>query len=336
MDITYSGYSKSEPLTNFPVLVILGTNIEGFSYSDFRTAGGVDLRFTDSTRTNELNYEIEAWDPTGFSYVWVQVPRLTSNTTIYAYWGMPADAPAYTTNGATWDSHFVGVWHMHSSTNDSTSHRNNGNEVGAVSLAASGQADGAIALTNTTDTVVVPYSSSLGLTSNGTYEAWVKFRLFQDWQGWEGFIHKGGNPTFTDEDITLQLRYTGHVAEFAIVGGRDLIDGGNILAIDRWYYLTGAWSLPRNYTRLFVDASLRVADACSVPAPDKGGPVCIGSQLWDGNYGLNGWMDEVRISDIDRSPSWIWATWMTLVSNDVFAVPGTIQTRLGGTIIMIM
>ena len=50
----------------------------------------------------------------------------------------------------------MGVWHMHSTTNDSTVFRNNRTNVGAVSSSPSGQVDGAVALTNTLDAVVVP------------------------------------------------------------------------------------------------------------------------------------------------------------------------------------
>ena len=35
MKITFSGYTKTEPLTNFPVLVVLNEDIPGFDYSHF-------------------------------------------------------------------------------------------------------------------------------------------------------------------------------------------------------------------------------------------------------------------------------------------------------------
>ena len=43
MKITFSGYDKPEPLTNFPALVVLSTNITNFAYSDFYSASGSDL-----------------------------------------------------------------------------------------------------------------------------------------------------------------------------------------------------------------------------------------------------------------------------------------------------
>ncbi len=106
LKITFSGYDRTETLQDFPALVNLGpTNLSGFSYSQFASPTGADLRFTDATGSNEIPYEIDEWNPSGTTPVWVQVPALSqTNNFIWAYWGNPADTtpPAYTTNGAVW------------------------------------------------------------------------------------------------------------------------------------------------------------------------------------------------------------------------------------------
>ena len=49
----------------------------------------------------------------GSSYIWVEVPVLTSNAQIRMYYSKAEDtAPAYTTDGSTWNDGFVAVWHM--------------------------------------------------------------------------------------------------------------------------------------------------------------------------------------------------------------------------------
>jgi RNA polymerase sigma factor (sigma-70 family) len=63
MKITFSGYNRTESLKNFPALIVLDSNVQGFAYSQFASANGWDLRFVDSTGTRELNYEIEQWNP---------------------------------------------------------------------------------------------------------------------------------------------------------------------------------------------------------------------------------------------------------------------------------
>jgi hypothetical protein len=136
--ITFSGYTKAETLTNFPVLVNIGTNLGGFAWSQFATTNGYELRFAD-TNGNELSYE---WDTgtnlvwtngAGIGQVWVKVPLLNSNTVISAYWGNPAATRSlrpYCTNGAVWANGFAGVWHLPSgqtlSAYDSTANQNNG------------------------------------------------------------------------------------------------------------------------------------------------------------------------------------------------------------------
>ena len=91
MDIEFSGYTKTETLTNFPVLVKLGSGSGGFHPATAASTSGTDLRFTTSDGTSALPYEIEKWDTNGTSTVWVQVPELTSNTTIKVYWGNAGD-----------------------------------------------------------------------------------------------------------------------------------------------------------------------------------------------------------------------------------------------------
>ena len=114
--ITFSGYRGSDALTNFPVMVVLGTNTV-FNFSPTQAAyraTGQDVRFSDSTLATELNYEKGSWNTnaTSNSYFWVQVPLLTNGASIVAYWGRTNQtAPAYSTNGAAWTP-YVAVWHL--------------------------------------------------------------------------------------------------------------------------------------------------------------------------------------------------------------------------------
>ena len=99
---------EGEVLTNFPALIKLSTSISGFSYSDFRLANGRDMMFTDS-RGRVIPSEVDTWDATGTSLVWVSVPELTKGTRIKMYYGNgvnPAGIPV-----AKWPAD-VGVWHM--------------------------------------------------------------------------------------------------------------------------------------------------------------------------------------------------------------------------------
>jgi len=79
-------YREYEELQNVTVLVTLGSHIPGFSYSQFSSSNGYDLRFEDEF-TNSLPYEIDTWNPAGTSYVWVRIPSLRGNANTNAYPG---------------------------------------------------------------------------------------------------------------------------------------------------------------------------------------------------------------------------------------------------------
>ena len=86
--ITFPEVNPAAPLTNFPALIILGTNMTGFEAAQFGSPQGADLRFADSNETTALNYEIEDFNSNGTVSAWVQLPHLAgTNDFIYAYWG---------------------------------------------------------------------------------------------------------------------------------------------------------------------------------------------------------------------------------------------------------
>lgn len=109
--ITFDNSAQAENLTNFPVLVKLdSTKID---YSNTQDAGQ-DIRFTDSDGTTLLSYEIEEWDETATSSIWVKVPQIDASLNtdhIYMYYGnaVAADGQAVT---SVWDTNSKGIWHM--------------------------------------------------------------------------------------------------------------------------------------------------------------------------------------------------------------------------------
>src|SRR3989344_2675381 len=108
--ITFSGVTSTAQLTDFPVLVSL--NSSRIDYSKTQDSGQ-DIRFVDSNDTTALNYEIEKWDETATSTVWVKVPNVASSTTdyVYMYYNNTSASDNSTTTGV-WDSNFKRVYHM--------------------------------------------------------------------------------------------------------------------------------------------------------------------------------------------------------------------------------
>ena len=112
--VSFPGYTGSETLANFPVLVkISESGVSGFRYADCKKPGGADLRFADESG-NLLASEVDTWDTNGVSLVWVKVPSLTAATKITAYYGW--DIAPVVDSSAVWTGNgYVGVWHLNES-----------------------------------------------------------------------------------------------------------------------------------------------------------------------------------------------------------------------------
>ncbi len=109
--LTFKNGAQATDLVNFPVLVVFdSTRIDYTKTQD----AGEDIRFIDDDGLTELKYEIEKWDETGTSLVWVKVPQIngaSSSDHVWLYYDNilatdNQDAPNVWTNG------YAGVWHL--------------------------------------------------------------------------------------------------------------------------------------------------------------------------------------------------------------------------------
>jgi hypothetical protein len=101
-------------LVDVPVLVRLDP--ARFDYA-LTKPEGADLRFVDAGGA-ELAHDVEAWDPSGTSFVWVKLPVITSGavTTFYLEWG----GVERTVDGSQVWSAYTGAWHFDDTLEDGT------------------------------------------------------------------------------------------------------------------------------------------------------------------------------------------------------------------------
>jgi uncharacterized repeat protein (TIGR01451 family) len=108
--LTFNNTEQSEDLIDFPVLVTLdGARID---YSQTQN-GGQDIRFIDPDGSM-LAHEIERWDESAKSYVWVQVPQIDGSSDtdyIWMYYGNP-DAPDGQNPTHVWAEEYRMVYHL--------------------------------------------------------------------------------------------------------------------------------------------------------------------------------------------------------------------------------
>lgn len=133
-------------LSNFPILVRLSAaRHQNFNPADCGE-NGANLRFALENGT-VLAHEIDTWNADGESLVWVNVPELTDQTKIIAYWGVKDASAAPTVNPEdTWPD-FVAVYHL--GEGGTTAYDSSGNnytavlsEDGSVSLGSSPKVGG--------------------------------------------------------------------------------------------------------------------------------------------------------------------------------------------------
>lgn len=96
-----------------------------------------------------LNHQIERWDESGTSYVWVSVPQLDSSSSsdfTCMYYGNPtAPAPSLASRQATWDASFKLVQHLNETSGPHEDSTSNGNDsTGAVTATTQGSPTGQI------------------------------------------------------------------------------------------------------------------------------------------------------------------------------------------------
>ena len=320
MEIRLDGYTKGETLTNFPLLVVLHEGLVNFRYVDFASPTGGDLRFSDADGVTELVFEIDRWNIAGTSFVWVQVPEVTSNKSIYAYWGRPGATvfPSYTTNGAVWPSSFRTVLHLNTNAApgtflDSTSYRLNGTNYGSfddVGQIGRGRDF------NHLSSHRIETGPGLDI-SNKSFSVSVWARRF----------------TATPADYLLSHGVSGTSSvglHFGFIGAStfrlsfwaddlDVIDAGFGDTTD-WHLWTATFDVATKRQTIYRDGVERASRIAFNPYfGSTSTPLHIAVAHADASSYFDGRIDEVRVAATSFSSNWIWASWMNQKSNAAFS-----------------
>ena len=130
--ITLNNIDQATTFSDMPVLIKLNT--ARINYNDL-IADGSDIRFTLDDHSTVLSHNIEHWNASGESFIWVKLPTIaaSSEVNIYMYYNNSAATDADDANGVF--SNYSGVWNMDKSGAsyiDSTGSGKDGTNVGSL------------------------------------------------------------------------------------------------------------------------------------------------------------------------------------------------------------
>ena len=204
--LAVADYAGETVLTNFPVLVRLGSGaIAKFSYDDLHVDGYLGFAFYGKDANGDevlLDHEIDTWDESGTSLVWVCVPLLDAGTQIKFCYGRPG-YHQNNVHGSVWtDNGYVGVWHFACTDAGGTSPDSTINGLDGInSSTTTGRVDGAVGYcrfitdsargTQSGAHVRVPYDSVMNVGSNFTFSVWARKNNWDGTNGWgQGYYDK--------------------------------------------------------------------------------------------------------------------------------------------------
>jgi hypothetical protein len=323
--ITVQASEVPSDQTNFPVLV-RNTDAD-WAYTGgghVAQSNGEDILFTDSDGIIKLDHEIEDYEPsTGKLVAWVEVPSLSGSkdTPIYIYYGnINAVDQENPTGAGVWEPNYKGVWHLKETPTvdsyayDSTSNDNDGTFEASMTSGdqVAGEINGSLDFDGNGDFVRISRDRTIE-PSAITISYWVKRdgaqinnakHVYKTWQNDSsptyqsyGFEHE------TDSQVVF---YVGKPGGFTYVAS-----ASDALPNNTWVYVVGTYdpsgSSPQQ--KIYIDAGIDDSTTNTVAILyDTGTDADLYFAVEkpsSPDYRFDGAIDEVRVSNIARSPDWI-------------------------------
>ena len=297
-----------------------------------RNPNGYDIIFTsDAAGSATLDHEIESYDPsTGAVAFWIRLPNVshTSDSVIYLWYGNSSISASQENRAGVWDSHFAAVYHLNEqaaspAVNDSAKNligtSNANTDVRAVAGQV-GRASNGDGITNYTDSG----RAIAMVTSNWTMSAWVKAAPLQLDAAGATIIGNGGYTTAAAGYYFFVDAASGRIRA-AVSDGVDRAIGsgkGPDLRDNAWHFVAVVYDRTGAMTT-FVDAVATEAIDISRfanAAIGSDSDAFIGKSRWS-SY-MTGALDEVRVSNIVRSPDWMLTEYNNQLSPSTFYVVG--------------
>lgn len=318
--------AENVTLTDFPVLVRLGSNISGFSYDDFVLSDGADLLFTDEDGTTRYPHEVAVWSTTGESLVWVKLPSLSRGTKFAMWYGNASAEPA-ADSASAWSS-YRAVYHLDegaetfacadATTNNFTgtarSHTQGHSSDGKIGGYRDNWANG----DNDPTGIVLPAMTTMQLGNAFTFSTWLR-RGTGSHMEWDHILMC--NSSFgdcTDNGGVLVMLNGG--SDVLFVSGSGTAWGSQFGSADGFFDLDGRWNhfaitIDGNSVACYLDGSLKASGTMGGAVTERDLALCIGAL--SSETGANPWrgdFDEARLRAGVSSADWVNAEYVSMSS----------------------
>jgi len=296
LNTTESGADLKEDLSQVPVLVRLHTG--NFAHFLDVKEDGSDLRFFDSDGKTPLPYHVEKFDSLNeLALIWVQVPKLSAGKQDFVWmkYGNPQATNAQDAK-AVYDANYVAVYHFGApgAPKDQTGNANNASLSTAEHRPAS--IIGAGAGFSGAQKIVIPASPSLKFGETGfTFSAWVKIAAAQP--DTVLFARQDGT-----DAVSLRIDNTRVYARIAHGGRTQETPHTSDLTLGIWHHLA---MMGGARVTIYVDG--RETATLDAATPALAGDITLGTSP-AGSNSFSGELDEVQVSNIARSASWVKTT----------------------------
>lgn len=280
---------------NFPVLVRLSR--ETFDFSQAK-ADGADLRF--SMNGQPLAYQIEAWDSDrGAACVWVRVPIISGNSRqeLGLHWGK-TDAGSESSGKTVFNASNGYVVVMHLGDGEGSVK----DEVGNVSPTDKGTTScaGVIGLARRFDAgqgIACGEQLTTLPTGRGPYstEVWFKARQVN------GTVVGWGNEQAQGK-VIMNVRSPPHVRLDCYFSSGNVASESR-LPMSEWVHVVHAYK--QGDSRLYLNGRLDGVTTSNGSPLNIRNPARMWLGGWYNNYRFVGDIDEVRISNVERSTHWV-------------------------------
>ena len=316
-------------LSNFPVLVVINDTIGD------KCNGGNSLNFVDMDNTTEYWHEKEKWVDNEDRIVWVNVTFISSSvdTKFLMYYGN-SEATDSQSPTDVWDSDYIAVWHMNDASEkitdstysyNSTSVTTSGiypkyEQTGKIGYCIEFEGDGSGVAGTGFHYNVTGGNPATGVYSgntNYTQEAWVNTVENDEYQ--RIFYNYG-------ETLTGMWLYSDGNARYLISPTSNYYVYSNNYPINTWFYLTATYDTT-NGVSIYNNSVFQDNDSHTGDFVDRGNGNAIGYDKGIGDEGLDGYLDELRVSSVTRNTSWINTTYNTISNPSTFLSFGSEQSK---------